>query len=103
MDFYVCKNLKSAISCDKNCIINDYVKFSIVKKDEISTISFVKKRNNSSGFLKNCKIENVNNWLCQELDLNFKTNSFNGYKIFQMVNGIFSFQSNLFSKSIVDN
>lgn len=104
MNYYICKDLKSANACNKKCINNGYLKFSIVKKDGFSTISFFKKQKeiDLTGYLKDCQIENIKNWLCQELDFNLKTNSFNGYKIFQMTNGVFSFQSNMFSKSTVD-
>ena len=110
MNYYICKDIKSASSCNEGCINSGNIKFTIVKNDivknkSVKTISYYKKQKevDSSGVLNNCKIESVNNWLCQEIDLSLKTNSFNGYKIYQMANGVFSFQSNLFSKKTTNS
>ena len=110
MNYYICKDIKSANSCSEGCINSGNIKFTIlnndiVKNKNVKSISYYKKLKeiDSSGVLNNCKIESVNNWLCQEIDLSLKTNSFNGYKIYQMVNGVFSFQSNLFSKKTTNS
>ncbi|OUT98134.1 MAG: hypothetical protein CBC01_04270 [Betaproteobacteria bacterium TMED41] len=100
LDYFFCENDLDALSCNDSCKKSGAIRF--ILKDKTAT-NVLKQLNDDTGnfrstLLHNCKIIDNKNWYCSELYSDINKLSFDGYKIFQMVDGTYSEQYNFFSK-----
>ncbi|OUW02764.1 MAG: hypothetical protein CBD16_03860 [Betaproteobacteria bacterium TMED156] len=98
LDYFICENDRDALICDNSCKRAGYIFFKI--KDIHASkllITFVStNQDRIKKVLEGCKIDDTENWYCAENFIDASKMSYEGYKIFQMIDGNYSEQFNYF-------